>query len=254
MHGVRLVGVVSLAAVSLLSITPTPAVAYRHDANDCPAAGNENLEEVTRAAGASGGALIRTATGVIGRFPPRDRDWNPNCVGEMYGSGVTIFFVRDGVITSRYIHLGYSLDSDGDFPLVGHTWEGWTGDVWYGNGCFDSCLDQFPHAFFNSLCYYKINNVAGTTDWKLWINCDGGGYKLMTTYTSTGYSEGVASTTTYRRGGETTGMRDSWDGLMYRNSQDTWVDWASNVKYADTASNWHAANIFDTGYSVIKDT
>lgn len=246
---------IGLAFILVAQLLVQPAAAYRQGNADvmCDNQAHENMEEVTRAAGASNGNLLKTVTGVIAQNPLRQRDENLNCDGELFGTGVTVFFVNgSGQLTGRYVHAGWDRYDPG-FTRDGHIWEGWNGSIWHGGSCAGGCLDQFPRAFYSSTCKYKVNLVSGTTDWKAWVSCDGDPYVLLSTFVSTGYTRGVATTTTYRRGGVSTGMTDSFSQLQYRNANDVWTDWPRNVNYLDNASNWHAANIYPQVYSVIKD-
>lgn len=101
--------------------------------------------------------------------------------------------------------------------------------------------------------YYKwrVNNVAGTNDWTLHLNC-GSGFAQITRYNGTGYHSGLATGEAARLGGPVTGMSDSQDTLKYKNSSGTWNSWTSNFCYLDTATNWYYSHVSSTAYKVLN--
>jgi hypothetical protein len=223
---------------------------------NCPGS-LENLEEIVRANKLAGGGFIQTATGVQGETILRERDWNHDCGvaggAELYGSGVTLRFVNfQGQVTSRYIHIGFAYRW-GNFggEYYGPFWEGWNGSDWVEGGCvITECLLELGGV--GKQCDYRIDLGTGS-NWTVRSRCGSDPFQAMHTFSSTGYTRGIAQSVTFRRGGIKTGMTDSWSGLKYRNSSDNWVNWSENALYVDTASNWHSANVTDTSYSVQRD-
>jgi len=222
-----------------------------------------NAPENVLRADAPSGSWRKTATGVIGGFKINNRDTNPNCLAdtEVYGSGVAILFVDgSGSITNKYVEMGYDLyhsTPDG----FGPDWEGWAdtggGAAWTGNGCYGSCFVSLG-ATLGARCYFKINLVDGTTNWKEWVKCGSDTtYHLMVTFPNTGYTRGIPMSVTYRRGGIHTGMTDDVNSLQYRDSGGTFRSWAKNAAYpsfgiATDASNWKATSVTATSYTVVR--
>ena len=98
---------------------------------------------------------------------------------------------------------------------------------------------------------WRVNNVAGTNNWTLLLNC-GSGFAQISEYDGTGYHTGIAAGETGRYGGTATGMSDSQNTLKFKNSSGTWGDWTSDSCYLDSASNWYWSYVSSTAYNVLN--
>jgi hypothetical protein len=255
----RVITVVSLSFLMLVG-TGGVSLAYKHGPiPDCPGS-QENLEEIVRANKFVGGGFVETATGVQGETVIRDRDWNQTCYegtgqgGEYYGSGVTLRFVdSNGNVTGRFVNVGYTLwfSPVNGSNWLGPVWEGWNGSAWFDGACVtNDCLLSLSGIGKN--CTYRIDLGTGT-NWTVRSRCGNDPFQALHTFSSTGYSRGIAQSVTFRRGGIRTGMTDTWSELISRNPSGNWVNWYTNGLYTDTASNWHSANVTDTSYRVDRD-
>jgi hypothetical protein len=104
--------------------------------------------------------------------------------------------------------------------------------------------------------WWRTANDAGTTNWKLSINCSNdqfsGSWQLLDTFNGLGFSKGVPMGETGRRGGEATGMSEYMPELERKTSGGSWLAWDRPKCYHDNASNWQFSYIYIGSYENIQ--
>lgn len=112
-----------------------------------------------------------------------------------------------------------------------------------------------------NLDYYewKIDNVSGTTTWRLRLRCPGdSGYRLLYTFENVSFGIGYPNTETFRKvqnnSDTSTGMNDHHTALQWRASATDWANWPGSACSIDTATNWNGTDVSADHVDTMKVT
>jgi hypothetical protein len=190
------------------------------------------------------------AYGTTNNIRLTDRDLNTAC-GTPQWEAFSEAHVELGGVWGNWVEMGWLEFIDGGtgaHVFEANTEWGLAGNIKGQQVVGVSCIKPS-----NVGSYYKwrVNNVSGSNDWTLLLNC-GSGFAQVSKYSGTGYHTGTAAGETGRYGGTATGMSESQNTLKYKNGSGTWTSWTTNYCYKNTASNWQYSYGSATAYSVVK--
>lgn len=211
-----------------------------------PAAADCSTEEQVYAGGPT------LVFGTTNNIRLTDRDLNTACGTPLFEAFSTAH-VELGGIQGNWVEIGWDEYIDGG--TGGHLFTafsewGLAGNVKGQKVVGLSCLKASNAGNFYD---FRVNNVSGTNDWALLVNC-GSGFAQVDKFTGTGYHRGTAIGETGRYGGTATGMSDLQKGLKFKNSSGNWNSWTSNYCYLNSASNWAYSRTSNTAYSVVRSS